>query len=285
MAGYLSLAERNTANIRKGLQGSVWIANSTAAAVTRAGLFDTSTGELKTIPAGYSDIGWLTDAGAKKSRSVTSTDILGWGSNSPLRTDITKDTTTLAFECLETKIATLALASSVDPSTITPDATNATMEFQQSLVTSAATFRVLVISVDELTGGEYAIVNFFPRMSVTAYGDQLFANGSSATTYPFTLTAYPDPVLGYPVDILVGGAGNLAQIGDEEVPRTVTCTTAVSTALVATTGTFTTFDVGRHVSGGTIPAGATIAAFTDSTHVTLSAAATAIATAVPVLIV
>lgn len=61
MPGYLSLAERNTANIRKGLQGSVWIGNSTVAAIAKGTLFDSTSGDLKTIPAGYTDMGWLTD--------------------------------------------------------------------------------------------------------------------------------------------------------------------------------------------------------------------------------
>lgn len=284
MAGYLSLAERNSANIRKGLQGSVFIANSTAAAVTKSGLFDATTGDLKALPAGYTDLGWLTDTGAKKGRAVTSTDIGGWGTTQPLRTDITKDTSTLVVECQETKFETMALAAGIDPTTIVPDPTNGTIEIQQALLTSAATYRVLVVSVDELTSGEYVIADFFPRASVTAYGDQTFANAAAATTWPFTFTAYPDPVLGYSVDTFIGGAGHLAQLGDEEVPRVVVCTTATTTALVATTGTFTSFDVGRHVSGAGITAGTTIATFTDSTHVVLSATTTATATGVSVTI-
>lgn len=283
MPGYLSLAERNTANVRKALMGSVWLANGTAAAPTKVSLFDATTGALKAIPAGYSDVGWLTDAGAKKGRAVTATDITGFGSTNPLRTDITKDTSTLTFECQETKIGTLALSAGVDPSTITPDPTNGTMEFQQALVTTAATFRVLVFGVDLQAAGEFDIVWFFPRMSVTGYGDQSIST-TGAITYPFTMTAYPDPVLGYPVDTFLGGDGNLANVGSEEVLRTVTVTTNSTTALVATTGTFTTFDTNRHVSGAGIPVGATIT-FVDSTHATLSAAATASATGVALSIV
>lgn len=285
MAGYLTLAERNTGNIRKGLQGSVFIAASTAPAVTAAAMFDTATGDIKALPAGYTDLGWLSDVGAKRGRAVTSTDISGWGSNTPLRADITKDTSTLVIECLETKFETMALAASIDPTTIVPNPTNGVIEVQQALVTSAATYRVLVVSADEQGTGEYIIASFFPRMSVTAYGDQIYANQAAATTWPFTFTAYPDPVLGYSLDTFYGGAANLAIVGGEEVPRVVTVTTVVGTALVATTGTFTTFDVGRHISGGTIPAGATIAAFTDATHVTLSAAATAAASGVAATIV
>ena len=51
-----------------------------------------------------------------------------------------------------------------------------------------------------------------------------------------------------------------------------------STTLTATNAAFSSFDVGASVSGGGIPAGATIASVTDATHAVLSAAASATAT-------
>jgi hypothetical protein len=58
--------------------------------------------------------------------------------------------------------------------------------------------------------------------------------------------------------------------------RTLTVnTTNASSTITATSGTFTSADVGLAVSGTGIPAGATITGFTDGTHVTISSAATA----------
>ena len=54
---------------------------------------------------------------------------------------------------------------------------------------------------------------------------------------------------------------------------TVSTTNGVA-AIVATSGAFAPGDVGRPISGPGIPAGATIASWTDATHVTLSANAT-----------
>ena len=96
--------------------------------------------------------------------------------------------------------------------------------------------------------------------------------------------AYVDSTLGYAQEYLFGGAGWLALAGGEEVPRIVTCTTATSTALVAALSTFTSFDVGRAVAGTNIPLGTTIATFTDSTHVVLSAATTGSGTGIAVTI-
>lgn len=64
----------------------------------------------------------------------------------------------------------------------------------------------------------------------------------------------------------------------------VTVTTNSTTALVATTGTFSVADVGDPISGAGIPVGATIASVTDATHATLSVAATASAAGVVVTI-
>jgi hypothetical protein len=64
--------------------------------------------------------------------------------------------------------------------------------------------------------------------------------------------------------------------------RTVTdgVTTASSTTVTSATAAFTGTDVGRTISGGSIPAGATISTVVSATEITISAAATASATGV-----
>lgn len=281
---YSALQERQNKNVRKGLQGSVFVALSTAPAVTKASLFDATTGDLKAVPAGYTDLGILTDAGAKLSRAIKQSDLTGWGFTEPVRSDITSDVDTMVIETMETKLETIGLYRSVDPTTIAPDGTNGTIEVPKPSVGSFLTYRVLAVAVDETTQGEIAICRFFPNAKVTNINDQSFANGDSAITWGVTFTAYTDNSLGYAVDDFIGGAGWLANLGQEDDPRVVACTTATSTALVATTGKFFTADVGRFVSGAGIPAGTTIVTFTDSTHVVLSAATTASATGVPVTV-
>ncbi len=67
--------------------------------------------------------------------------------------------------------------------------------------------------------------------------------------------------------------------------RTVTdAVTAVGTTLTSATAAFTYADVGRSVTGGSIPAGATIASVQSGTSVTLSAAATAAANGVAITV-
>lgn len=290
--GYLSIQERKAELIRKALQGSVFIANNTAAAITAATLFDTDSGDLVALPAGYTDLGILTDAGVKASRAIKQTDLTGWGFNAPVRSDITSDATTLVMEPEETKLETLALYIGVDPEDLTPNATNGTLEIPQPQIDAQKRYRVLVVAVDESPAGEIVVARFLPAAGVTAINDQTLANGADAITWGVTLTGYIDTTLGFDVDWLFGGAGWLALVGDEDVPRTVLCSTASSssgsppadTVLTATTGTFTAYDVGRAVSGGTIPAGTTIVSFTDSTSVVISHPTTAVAAGVPVVV-
>lgn len=277
---YAALQERKNELIRKGLQGSVFIAPSTAAAIAPSSLFDSTTGDLKALPAGYVDLGWLTDVGVKAGRAIKTNDIMGWGSNDPLRSDISSDSTTVVVECQETKIETIALYIGVDPLSLVPDPTNGTLTVVQPNVNTALRYRCLIVSVDSSLAGEVVVARFLPSVGVTNINDQVFANQAASTTWGVTLTAYVDSTLNYAQEYLFGGAGWLAQVGDAEVPRVVTVTTNSTTLLVATAGTFSTYDVGRSVSGAGIPAGAKIATFTDATHVVLSVAATASASGV-----
>ena len=83
---------------------------------------------------------------------------------------------------------------------------------------------------------------------------------------------------------ITGGQLVVGQPGPQT--RTVTdgVTTANSTAVTSATAAFQQADVGDSISGGTIPAGATIVSVQSATAVTISAAATASATAVSLTI-
>lgn len=290
---YLDIQQRRAELIRKALQGSVFIANASAAAITVANLFDMTTGDLKALPAGYTDLGILTDAGVKASRAVKQTDLMGWGFNAPVRSDVTSDTTTLVLEPQETKLETLATYIGVDPSTITPDPTSGVFSVDQVSVDAQRRYRVLVVAVDEAADGtDIVIARFLPAAGITAINDQVLANAADAITWGVTFTGYFDTTVGTDVRWLFGGAGGLEIIGDMDVPRTLVCSTSAvtsgsppaDTVLTATTGTFTAYDVGRVVTGGTIPAGAKIITFTDATHVVISLPTTATATGVPVTV-
>lgn len=280
---YAGIEVKKNELIRKGTQGSVFIAPVTATAITSTNLFDATTGGLAALPAGYKDLGWTAITGAVFARKVTSTDIPAWGTNDPVRSDITADTTTLQVDGYETKLQTISLYTGVDQSTMIP-ATNGSLQVNLPSAPQPKFYRALALAIDESSGGEIVIARFLPRCQVTNYTNQSYSNDKDPLVWGIELTAYQDSTLGFAQAQLYGGEGWLSLITRMGFPRIVTCTTAVSTALVATSGTFSSADVGATVSGGTIPANTTIATFTDSTHVVMSAAATAIATAVPVTV-
>lgn len=78
MADYEALKNKQTELIRKALDGSVFVADITAApiaALTQATGVDPNTViDLAPLPPEYDDLGWLTNDGSQFSRDVTSSD-------------------------------------------------------------------------------------------------------------------------------------------------------------------------------------------------------------------
>src|SRR4051794_39499016 len=115
---YDQLQKKQQELIRKMVDGSVFVASTSADPI--ASLTDTDK-LLKPLPAGYEDVGWISDDGAQFSRNVETSDITSWGSVEPTRTDITGDVTTLQIACQETRRATIGLYSGADMSDVKPD--------------------------------------------------------------------------------------------------------------------------------------------------------------------
>lgn len=283
MPGYASLEVKKNELIRKGIQGSVFLAPYSASPIDPTTLFDADTGDLATLPALYTDLGWLDDTGAAIGRDITATEVPGWGSINPLRSDITADTTTLKIVPQETNQQTIAMYAGVDASSLVPTGPNGVVVIPVPNTTVPRYYRALVVGVDATENGEIVLGRYLPRAMVTKYDDQSY-NTKDVALYGATLTAYLDSVAGYAQAFLYGGAGWLAILADMGLSRIVTCTVATTTALVATTGSFLASDVGSVVSGVGITSGTTIASFTDATHVVMSAAGTIAGTDVAVTV-
>jgi hypothetical protein len=212
MAGvsYDDLQQRNAALIFKALQGSVFVAPESAAAITT--LTDTDK-QLKTLPDDYEDVGWTSDDGAQFSRDVDTSDITGWGSVEPLRSDVTSDVTTLQIACLETKKSTIGLYTGADMSAVSLDASTGEVSIEKPARPGFRYYRVLAIAVDLTDDGELYVARFLPRARVTDFDDQnLQSSDDSPITWPVTMTGYEDPVLGYSERYLFGGPGWAARL-------------------------------------------------------------------------
>jgi hypothetical protein len=277
-----ALQNLKTDLIRKTLNGSVFIAPYTAATVSETTLFNATTGDLQTLPAGFRDLGYLTEAGASFNRAITKVDVNSWQSLPPTRTDLTADVTTLQVICQETNLRTLGLFTGAADTAFTPAGPNGVIRIDAPARPIIRRYRLLSISVDETDLGEIVMARYLPKAMPTSYGKQDFATATEVH-YDVTFTAFSDDVLGTPESYMFGGAGWLARLSAMGIARTVIAsTTSASTTLTATTGTFSAADVGKTLTGTGIPAGVTVATFTDATHVIMSAAATATGTLVPV---
>lgn len=207
---YDDLQQRNAALIMKTLQGSVFIAPSTADAVTS--LTDTDK-LLKALPAGYDDLGWMSDDGAQFGRDVDVSDITGFGSVEPLRSDVNSDVTTLQVSCLETKRATIGLYTGADMATATPNPTTGELSIAKPARPGFRFYRALVVGVDLTEAGEYYVARFLPRTRVTDFDEQSYQSGDdSPVAFGVTLTAYSDAALGFSEKYMWGGAGFAAKL-------------------------------------------------------------------------
>lgn len=210
MAAWESLKNHQNTLIRKSLEGSTFIAPTTSAAITALTGADSS---LNALPAGYNDLGWMSDDGAQYSADVEASDVTSWGAVEPTRRDIVSDVTTLEMSLQETNKHTIGLYTSVDMTAIVPDATSGEVAVSKPDRPPLRYWRVLTIGVDIADGGEIYIARFLPRASVTDKSDQAFNNGDDPMGWPVTMTAYMDSTLGYSERYFFGGPGWEALLG------------------------------------------------------------------------
>ncbi|MEV2277870.1 hypothetical protein AB0I72_20020 [Nocardiopsis sp. NPDC049922] len=205
MAAWESLRNHQNQLIRKALEGSTFIAPITSAAVASLTGADKS---LNALPAGYNDLGWMSDDGPQFSADVTSSDITSWGAVEPTRRDITADVTTLQVNLQETNKHTLGLYTGADMTAVVPDPTSGEVAISKPDRPPLRFWRVLTIGVDLADAGEIYIGRFLPRASVTDKDDQAFqSNDDSALGWPVTMTAYMDSSVGYSERFFFGGPG------------------------------------------------------------------------------
>ena len=169
---------------------------------------------LRPLPAGWDDLGWLSNDGAAFSRDVSTSDVQSWGSVTPTRSDVTSDTSTLAVTAQETKLLTIGLATGADLAAVTPDAQTGEVRIEKPTRPSSRHYRALSVAVDLGDAGEIYIARFFPRAKVTNYAEQAFGGGDDPISWGVTLTGEEDSSLGFSESWLFGGPGWNALLDD-----------------------------------------------------------------------
>ena len=205
MSTFADIATKQEELIRKALDGSVFKADLSAPHVDAATLFGPD-GSLAMLPTGYEDAGLLNDDGMAWSRSVSTADTTAFGRTSPVRTDVTADTDTLAITAIETKKGTIEMGTGATLSAGSRSATNGSLEIKKPPRPSPRMFHWLGISVDETDMGEIYVCRYFPRGKITAYGDQAYS-GANAIGWNVTVTGENDSDWGSPSSWIFGGPG------------------------------------------------------------------------------
>jgi len=210
VADYEALKNKQTELIRKALDGSVFVADVTAAAITNLTTYTAGPPaviDLTPLPTDYDDLGWLTNDGAQFSRDVSASEVTSWGSVTPTRTDVTSDSTTMTVTAQETKLLTIGMATGADLSGITPAVNTGEVSIAKPARPKSKHYRVLSLAVDQGDAGEIYIARFLPRAKVTGYSEQSFGGGDDPITWGVTMTGEEDSTLGYSERWIFGGPG------------------------------------------------------------------------------
>lgn len=214
---YADIALKQDALIRKALDGSVFQAPMSVAlppSLTVDGAVTGTPTLYELVDTDWTDLGLMSDDGAKFSNDVSSSDITSWGRVEPSRRDITKDVTGLHIVAQETKLATVSSYFGIDPATVTPDATTGEVHFTKLTRPSPIYNRLYTIAVDQNEHGEIYCACLMPRASVTDKGDIPFDSGDDAIMWDSTWTAYTDSTAGYSVQFRFGGPGWKPMLAD-----------------------------------------------------------------------
>jgi hypothetical protein len=162
-------------NVRVGLNGTIYIAPKGTTAPT----------DLETAwPAGWVDLGYLSDDGVEMSYSTETEDINAWQSLSPVRKVLTGVDMTLGFTAIELKASTISLYF---PSSTMTEVTTGVNTLS---IPAAPTADERAIGL-EWTDGDIVNRLVIARGEVTNR-DSITLARSGAVALPMTVSAYAD---------------------------------------------------------------------------------------------
>lgn len=205
MPSFETLADKRRANVLKMSTSALFVAPMSAPLVTS--IYDQATGELSALPEGYKPVGWVDgDDGITWGRETDVSEVIGHGSAYPVRSDITKDTTTVQAKFLETNATTLGLYYNQADVGATWDSATGQVVIDQALTPPKINYRFVAIGRDGAGADAIYVVRHLPCAAISEYGEQTW-NNEDATGFDVTLTAEPDDTAGFAVRNIVTGPG------------------------------------------------------------------------------
>lgn len=201
---YSTVRDKQNELVRKSLEGSVFITPRTTANLTA--LTTGAGSDLVTLTA-WEDLGWTSTDGVTFGREIETSDIGAFGSQEPVRSDITSDVSTLQVVALETKLLTLGLYYNIDTSGITAASVTGELKLLKPTRSASLHYRVLGLFVDETDDGEIYIGRYFPNAKITERAEMGFSSGDDPIQYGLTFTAYNDAAAGTAEAYFFAGPG------------------------------------------------------------------------------
>lgn len=203
MPTFNEMRERSQALIRKGLDGSIWIAPHSETTEITAIMDETG---LVGLPEGYRDVGHITkDQGAAWSRDISTEDVESLGVAEPTRRDITSDVSGLEFTMQESKAISLELYEGVSLADVaaTSAGTHANVMFDKPDRPASIYYRAFVLFKDGEGADAFYFAKWLPRCQVTDRSEQSWNEGTEVQ-YGVTMTAFNDDEFGTSVRNLWG---------------------------------------------------------------------------------
>lgn len=232
-ANFDTINELKQSLVRKALSYGIWVADTTAAAVTAP--FDVG-GVLQELPAGYRPLGYTTDDGVQFSGDFSMSEVTAGQSAKPIRSDVETDTVTAQATLLETQAAAVAIFENLPLSTL--GSTGDLWDWKRPMAPATIYRRLVFIARDTGSNGvdPIYIVRHMPLALRTGRGDEQWSR-TEAISREVTFTAYHDEAQNTDMRTWFGGAGWMAFAPGSDEVQTVTITGT------PTGGTYTlTFD-------------------------------------------
>jgi hypothetical protein len=176
--------------------------------------------------SGWRRLGLIADSGVTESSETERTERRPWGYKSPVRTDITTVSYTVAFTCWETNPYTLALHSGQPLSGFS----SLSGGVVHQAVRRPSGQQLYMLGIDEFDGDNH-IRTVIPRAEVTQPGE-VVKNAEEVRGYPLTWTAY-ELSDGHLFDRYLLCDGMFVPMQSIEVSGTATVAVAATTVLTA----------------------------------------------------
>lgn len=196
--------------VRKALGIIVAVAPYSTGAITS--ILDPATGLLAALPAGYVQLGRLTEDGASFARETEVSEIFGHASTDPARSDIRRAVKRMSMTLLEVRKKGLELAQGVSSlgetvAKIPASTGNQHVTWNEPSQPTYPYLRMIAIAMDITNTGELYVARHALRCKVTEVGEEVWSDQDQAMVTPLTFTFYNDSTAGTPLRHFRAGPG------------------------------------------------------------------------------